>query len=461
MLSTRSILLEAAMKATILLIDDDPVDLKVLKALVESLDFDTLAVRSGEEGIKMLKSGGIDLVLSDVRMPGMSGVDVVSEMARRFSRIPIILITADADVRTAVDAMKQGAFDYVTKPADETELVLTMERALEHCMLKKENAFLRSELAVGGIYGDRLIGVSPPMLEVFDLISRVAVADSTVLISGETGTGKELVAQMIHFKSNRAEKPFVAVNCAAINQGLSESELFGHEKGAFTGAAAARKGRFEDADGGTLFLDEITEGTPEFQAKLLRVLQEGTIQRVGGNQDIKVDVRVIASTNLDIDNEVKEGRFREDLFFRLNVVPVVVPPLRDRKEDIPILAKHFLATYGSRYNSSVNSISDQALDYLVRQEWSGNVRELQHAVERAVVLASHEILESDDFAPRRNKAADTGGERKLADVVDRQTRLHVLEVLESESWHKQKVADILGVDRATLYRLIKKFGLDG
>jgi len=336
-----------------------------------------------------------------------------------------------------------------------------MERAIEHSMLKKENAFLRSELAVGGVYGDRLIGVSPPMLEVFDLISRVAVADSTVLISGETGTGKELVAQMIHFKSTRAEKPFVAVNCAAINQGLSESELFGHEKGAFTGAAAARKGRFEDAEGGTLFLDEITEGTPEFQAKLLRVLQEGTIQRVGGNQDIKVDVRVIASTNLDIDKEVKEGRFREDLFFRLNVVPVLVPPLRDRKEDIPVLARHFLSTYGSRYNSSVSAISDKAIDHLVRQEWSGNVRELQHAVERAVVLASHEVLEPDDFASRRSPSAEVAEARTLAEVVDEQTRLHVLEVLEGEQWHKQKAADILAVDRATLYRIIKKFGLDG
>ena len=447
------------MKATILLIDDGPVDLKVLQSLVESRDYAAAAVRSGREGLDLLKMGGIDLVISDVRMPHMSGVEVAAEAARDYPGIPVILVTAHADVRSAVDAMKRGAYDYVTKPADETELLLAIEHALEHSLLKKENAFLRSELAVGGPYGERLIGGSPAMQEVYSLITRVAPTDSTVLLCGETGTGKELAAQTIHFRSSRAGKPFVAVNCAAVNQGVTESELFGHEKGAFTGAVAARRGRFEDADGGTLFLDEITEAAPDFQAKLLRVLQEGVLQRVGGNRDIRVDVRVIASTNRDIESAVRQGKFREDLYFRLNVVPIVLPPLRERVEDIPVLADHFLQAFRKRYESRAKSFSKDAYRYLSSLEWKGNVRELAHAVERAVVLAVSEELGPGDFS-RRSTVSEAGKPDLLEDVLDQCTREHILAVLEKTGWRKQRAAALLGIDRATLYRLIRKLGLE-
>ena len=446
------------MKAKILLIDDDPVDLKVMRALLERSDFGVESARSGKDGLALVAGGGIDMVLSDVMMPGMSGVDVAREISVSHPRLPVVLITAHADVKTAVEAMREGAFDYVRKPADETELLLTIDRALEYASLKTENALLRSELAVGGMYGERMIGQSPAMQKVFEVIGRVAVTDSTVMITGQTGTGKELAAQMIHFRSSRAAKPFIAVNCASINQGVSESELFGHEKGAFTGAASQRRGRFEEADGGTLFLDEVTEATPEFQAKLLRILQEGTLQRVGGNRDIKVDVRIIASSNRDLESEVKEGRLREDLYFRLNVVPVELPPLCERKGDAALLADHFLRAYIERYSSPVQSISKKAMAQLVKRKWPGNVRELQHAIERAVVLAGGDTLEPEDFALKDRKPDEVA---TLDDVVSKSTRDHVLATLESVEWRKQKAATILGIDRATLYRLIKKFGLEG
>jgi len=450
---------EHAMKSTVLLIDDDPIDIKPLKLLLESWDLEVITARSGEEGVDRLASVPVDLVISDVRMPGMSGQDVVQAVRGADPGVPVVLITGQGDVKSAVNSMKLGAFDYVLKPPDETEFQLTVGKALEHSRLQRENEFLRAELAAGGMYGERLIGRSPKMLTVFEMINRVAGTDSTVLITGETGTGKEIVAKTIHYKSRRAGRPLVALNCASLNPNLIESELFGHEKGAFTGAVASRRGRFEDADGGTLFLDEIAETGVEFQAKLLRVLQEGEFERLGGNKKISVDVRLLASTNRDLQQEVDAGKFREDLFYRLRVIPIHLPPLRERADDVDLLATHFAASYGERYMSGACTVSPEGLDYLSSREWKGNVRELQHAVERAVVLSTDEILGPGDF-----KGFDTGQEGARSDdtlhaFVDQKTREYLLQVLDRTGWRKQQAADILGVDRVTLYRMLKKYSI--
>ncbi|MEM7394652.1 MAG: sigma-54 dependent transcriptional regulator, partial [Verrucomicrobiota bacterium] len=375
------------MRQTILLIDDDPLDVSTLEMMFSGWDYDVLTARSGEEGLKVLEEATVDLLISDVWMPGIKGNEVLTQTLERYPELPVILITGRADIETAVDSMKQGAFDYVQKPPDEDDLKLTVERAMEHARLRRENEFLRAELAAGGKYGERLIGQSPAMQKVFDLIHKVARTDSTVLITGETGTGKELVAQTIHFNSPRAKKPMIAFNCAAFNPNLMESELFGHEKGAFTGAVSTRRGRFEDADGGMLFLDEIGETSLEFQAKLLRVLQEKELERVGGNTRIEIDVRVLASTNRDLQDEVKEGRFREDLYYRLRVIPIHMPPLRERGDDIILLATTFMNKFSEQYNCEAESFSKKCQEYLLSREWKGNVRELEHALERAVILS--------------------------------------------------------------------------
>lgn len=452
------------MRSTILLIDDDPIDIQALRLLLNSWGHDVHSARSGNEGMAALAERPIDLVVTDVHMPGMNGQDVVRAVMTSHPGLPVIMITAFADVRAAVESMKMGAFDYIVKPPDEEELKLTISRALAHADLRRENAFLRAEMASRGMYGERLIGRSEPMLRVFDLVERVARTDSTVLITGETGTGKELVAQTIHYKSKRAEKPLIAMNCAAINPNLIESELFGHEKGAYTGATSARRGRFEDADGGSLFLDEMGETPLDLQAKLLRALQEKEIERVGGNKTVPVDVRVIASTNRDLEEQVRQGRFREDLFYRLSVIPVHLPPLRERSGDISLLAAHFLSTYVDRYRGPAKRFSDEALEYLSRQPWKGNVRELHHTIERAVVLARHEVLTVADLEPMatgaKPLAAAAPDDMTLRAALDTCSREHLLVVLEQTGWRKQEAAELLDVDRATLYRMIRKYRIE-
>jgi two-component system, NtrC family, response regulator HydG len=449
------------MKPTLLLIDDDPVDIRALAFLIESWDYQVVMALSGKAGLEALAAGPVDAVIADVRMPGMSGIEVVEELGQRAPGLPIILITGYGDVRAAVKAMKIGAFDYVVKPPDPDEFRLIVARALEHSRLRRENDYLRAELAAGGLYGDRIVGRSPKMLELFDLIHRVARTDSTVLICGETGTGKELVAQAIHYKSHRAQRPLVAMNCASLNQNLIESELFGHEKGAFTGAVAARRGRFEEADGGTLLLDEISETSLEFQAKLLRAVQEQEFRRVGGNQSIAVNVRVLASTNRDLRARVEEEKFREDLFYRLSVIVIQVPPLRERPEDVELLARHFLTRFAERYHCPAKAFSKAALEDLRARRWEGNVRELQHAVERAVVLSDREILEPDDV--RETGSGGRTPETKdltLKEFLDKGSRDYLVQVLDSTGWRKGKAASILGIDRATLYRMLRKYSLE-
>jgi len=451
---------ESSVKSTVLLIDDDPIDIKALQALLESWGYNILTARSGEQGLTIVKEFPVDLLISDVRMPEMSGETVVKTVREAAPSLPVILITGYGDIRSAVRSMKLGAYDYVIKPPDEDEFRLTIERALEHSRLHRENQFLRAELAAGGMYGERLLGKSEKMLEVFDIINRAAMADSTVLITGETGTGKELVAQTLHFKSNRAEMPLISLNCAALNPGVIESELFGHEKGAFTGAIATRRGRFEDAHGGTIFLDEISETSPEFQAKLLRVLQESEFERVGGGKPIHIDVRVIASTNRNLERQVEDNKFREDLFYRLRVIPIHIPPLRERREDIGLLAQHFLSTFSERYQGTPRTISNEGLSYLESQEWKGNVRELLHAIERAVVLSDHEVLQPENFQVSEATESDAPGGDTLREFVEHKTREHIVNVLERTQWRKQKAADLLGIDRATLYRMLKKHSIE-
>ena len=444
-----------------LIIEDDPMIASSLEQMAALAGHDCDVVHTGENGLARLRDHAFDLVLSDIQLPGIHGHEVMIQ-AREFApETPFILVTAHGDVKHAVAAIQAGAFQYLLKPIDVDELHVVMDRALEATRLRRQVQEMRREWLDQGPLHRRLIGRSPAMRAVQDLIHRVARTDSTVLITGETGTGKEVVAQSVHAVSPRASGPLVAFNCAAFNENLMESELFGHERGAFTGATSMRRGRFEDAHGGTIFLDEIGETSLGFQAKLLRVLQERQVERVGGNRPVDVDVRVIASTNRDLAAEVREGRFREDLFYRLRVVPVHLPPLRDRPEDILVLAQHFFEQYREQYESAATGISEAALLYLSRHPWPGNVRELRHTVERAVVLSTHHALEPEDFQfPETGTAADAPESLRLQDAVDRATREHLLHVLDRTGWRKQEAADLLGIDRATLYRSLKKLAIE-
>ncbi|NQU38556.1 MAG: sigma-54-dependent Fis family transcriptional regulator [Lentisphaerae bacterium] len=447
------------MRATVLLVDDDPVDLNALRLLVESWDHHVILANSGAEALERLDAGAVDVVLSDLRMPHMDGLALAQSVGAQHPHLPFLLITGQADVASAVGALRQGVFDYIVKPPNTDELQATLARAIEYGRLHRENTLLKAQLGTDGMYGERLVGGSPCMLELYDLVERVAPTDSTVLITGETGTGKELVAQAIHYRSRRADRPLIAMNCAATNANLIESELFGYEKGAFTGAVTARRGRFETADGGTLFLDEIAETAPEFQTKLLRVLQEGVLERVGGSQPIPVDVRVVASTHRDLSEEVKAGRFREDLYYRLRVIPVCVPPLRARGDDVLLLARHFLARYADRYGGSPRALTPEAEAFLLASPWPGNVRELQHAIERAVVLGHSDVIHAEDLRMPTAPHAPPQ-ETALADFIDRQTREQVVRVLDSCGWRKGRAAKALAIDRATLYRMIRKWDIE-
>ena len=449
------------MKRKLLIVDDDALMATNLMILIKRWDFDTVTATNGTEALTILHSDEVDLVLSDMRMPEMDGMTLLTKAKEDFPDLPFIMMTAHGSVEGAVDCMRTGAFDYVIKPPTADELKITIERALEHTDLQKENAFLRSEMASMGTGRHRLLGESPAMTQVFDLIKRVARTHSTILISGETGTGKELVAQSIHYNSPRADQPLVACNCAALNNNLLESELFGHEKGAFTGATTSRRGRFEEADQGTLFLDEIGETDLGFQAKLLRVLQEMEFQRVGGNERIKVDVRVIACSNRDLAAEVKGGKFREDLYYRLRVLPIHLPPLRERHGDILPLAYAFLKRFTDQYKAPGDTFTSEAKQWLQSQSWPGNIRELQHTIERAVVLSSSpEIGVKDLQFDTGTQPAEASDDMTLQGFIDRKSTDHILSMLEKTGWKKQKAAELLGIDRATLYRMIKKYQLE-
>lgn len=386
-------------KIQILLIDDDELILETVGIMFKTqTDYEFSFCKSGENALDILSKKQFDLIISDVRMPGMSGLDLLDKVRAKANETPIIMLSSYGDVELIVNAMQKGASDYLIKPIEKALLIHAINKALENRHLREEISQLRLQLKkMPPEHG--IIGKSAAMKRIFEQIENIADTDTTVLIRGETGTGKELVAEAIHSCSVRKNKPLVKINCASLSETLLESELFGHEKGAFTSAIRKKLGKFEIADGGTIFLDEIGDITPRIQARLLRVLQEREFERVGGIEQIKVDVRIIAATNTDLEMAMERGIFRRDLYYRLNVFPIVVPPLRDRKEDIPLLAMHFLDIYNKKFGRNVNSISRPVLDRLISYSWQGNVRELENLMERAVIVCRGNTIRMEDVAP--------------------------------------------------------------
>jgi DNA-binding NtrC family response regulator len=455
--------LEAArdVRSIVLVIDDDEGLRESCRLILED-EFDVLDAPDAHKGIEILRRHEVDVVLLDVRLPGMDGLEALQHIKALDEHVEVILVTAVRTVRTAVTAMKLGAFDYLTKPFEEEEVLGLVRRALERRALQREVTFLRSELARRDD-GVDIVGQSPEMRRLFQVISQVARTTATVLITGESGTGKELVARAIHRLGPRRERPFVPVNPAAISETLIESELFGHERGAFTGAFQKKLGRFELAQAGTLFLDEIANLKAELQAKLLRVLQEREIERVGGTRRIGLDVRIIAATNADLKRAIATQTFREDLYYRLNVVPITVPPLRSRRDDIGPLVDHFIAKYNRQFGKHIAGVSPEALATLTEYDWPGNVRELQNIIERSVALVEAPFIELADL-PVEVTLGDRlrGGEapmHSLGTALDQFERNLIQRVLERVMWNQSKAAAILGLHRNTLLRKIAKWGL--
>jgi two-component system, NtrC family, response regulator HydG len=454
-------------KGKILAVDDDFEIRSLLSDFLSNQGYEVTCLASAQEALSLLRSSGpslFDLVISDLKMAQMDGMQFLAILKRDWPEVPVILITGHASIDTAIEAIQNGAFHYLVKPFKLSEVAVQVGRALETRSLCLEVQSLRSQLRQGWGLKD-IIGKSPGMRAVFDLIERVAPSTANILIQGESGTGKEMVARAIHSLGPRSQKPFIAINCTAIPETLLESELFGHAKGAFTGASGSKRGLIEEAEGGTLFLDEIGDMSPTLQAKLLRVLQERKIRPVGSNSLIDVDIRVITATHKDLRAGIEKGEFREDLFYRLSVIPIVVPPLRERQEDILLLAEHFLKRYaaanGVGGSPRVRGISKEALGKLLRFRWQGNVRELENVIERAVVLTrGTQIEESDLPEPELAKSTDTletlsSDMPTLTELEDRYIRL----VLQRTAGRKERAAQILGVNRRTLYRKEREYGL--
>lgn len=450
------------MPTAVLVVDDDPLVNDFLATTLTESNLDVERAYSGEEALDFINEREFDLIISDVRMEGMDGLELLDRVRRLAPDTVVIIMTAFGGISDAVRAMKAGAFEYLVKPvgAEATEAVVM--RALEYRRLKVENRMLR-EAVNRRFSADQLIGQSAPMQRVFDMIDAVAKSRATVLVTGESGTGKELVARAIHYRGPRREGPFEAINCAALPESLFESELFGHEKGAFTNAIRQRRGLFEAADGGTLLLDEISEIPPTLQAKLLRVLQEREVQRLGSDKKIPIDVRVIATTNRHLPTEIENGNFREDLFYRINVVTIDLPPLRERTEDIPSLVEHFIRRYNLENARSVKRASDAVLRLFEQYRWPGNIRELENFIERAIVTAADDVLTPDDF-PRE---LVTGGPRKQAAAIEPGLSIHemekqlILTTLDAEGGNQTKAADRLGISSRTLRNKLYEYGLKG
>ena len=456
---------------SILVVDDEPNYLIILSELLRDEGFEVFTAPGGREGLGIVNEVDLDLVITDMQMPGMDGLQLLEKIKERNTHLPVIMITAFAEVEKAVAAMQAGAFNYLSKPFSNDELLVNVNKAVDHYSLIQENSRLRKEmLARTGFSG--MVGKNKGMLQVYELIEKVAPTPSSVLISGESGTGKELVAKAIHFNSTRAEKPFITVNCAALAENLLESELFGHEKGAFTGAVAMRKGRFEHADGGTLFLDEIGEIPLALQAKLLRAIQEKSFERVGGSKTLHVDVRIVSATNKDLKDEVKKQSFREDLYYRLNVIHVGLPALRERQDDIPLLVDYFVKTVADRLDKKDLSINKEAMRLLVSLPWEGNVRELENTIERAAILCDDNKITADDVQPE-SLGADTastfGEEFDLGQLIPAGADLNeVLYAVEDKMLHQAldatgyvqaRAAEKLGITKSLLQYKMKKYGI--
>lgn len=450
-------------KNRVLVVDDDTAHRTMLRALIGGWGYEISEADDGSSAISAVREMPYDLVLMDVRMLKVSGLEALSDIKSFNPSIPVIIMTAYSSVEAAVNAIKQGAYDYLTKPLDFDKLKLTIERAMENVRLREENLRLKENL---GIHFDRMniIGRSPAMSMLLETVALVAPSEATVLITGESGTGKELIAGAVHFNSTRKAGPFVKVNCAAITETLLESELFGHEKGSFTGADRRKDGRFQQANGGSIFLDEISEMPLSMQVKLLRVLQEREITRVGGEGVIKIDTRVVAATNRDLEAMVASGAFREDLYYRLNVVNLKVPPLRERKEDIPLLAMSFLELFAEKNRKKIKGFTPAAMDGIVKYEWPGNVRELMNAVERAVVLGRSEYLDGNDLPGAGKISPESAGSGfafpGTGDMpLDEVEKATILKALETLKGNKSETARRLGITRRTLHKKLKKYGV--
>jgi DNA-binding NtrC family response regulator len=440
--------------AKILIVDDETIMRESLAGWLERDGHAIQTASSGEEALKKCRENRFDILLVDIKMGGMSGLEVLRRIKESDADVAVVMITAYGSIATAIEAMKNGAFDYMLKPFDPNELGVLIEKIVRHQQQARENLYLKEQFKERTRF-ENMIGQSEPMQKVFDLICDVAPADTTVLITGETGTGKGLAAKAIHSHSRRCHGPYVVVNCGAIPEHLMETELFGHMKGAFTDAKETKKGRLELAHGGTLFLDEIGEIGMRMQIDLLRVLEDRVFYRVGGTQPMEADFRVVAATNRSLEQAIRDGRFREDLYYRLNVVALTLPPLRQRKQDIPLLAEHFLHRYVQETHRSIDRISRDALDEMMVYDWPGNVRELENAIERAVVVGKTRQIMPEDLPILCRAPVTTARATTLEDVE----KAHIRQVLSDHEWNIARSARVLGIDRSTLYSKIKRYAL--
>ncbi len=455
-------------KAHILLIDDEKNYLLVLETLLLDEGYAVTAINDPETALAFLDESEVDVVVTDMKMPRLSGRDVLERVKKNWPHLPVLIMTAFGSIESAVEVMKYGAFDYITKPFANDELLLSLHNAVELSTAHRQYRLLQEAMEVR--YGThQIIGRSRGIRDVLTMVERAAPSKSTVLITGESGTGKELVARAVHVSSPRKDAPFVSVNCMALNQGVLESELFGHEKGSFTGATAMRRGRFEQAHGGTLFLDEIAELTPDLQVKLLRVLQEKRFERVGGSEELEVDIRVVAATNKDLLKLVEQGQFRDDLYYRLNVVEVHLPPLRERREDIPLLVAHFAESFAKENEITTKVFSSGALNYLTGYEWPGNIRQLQNVVERCTVLVQSNSIQVDNLPPEiRDEEAQFKSavdllpvQLDLADTLEKIEAALIRRALVRAEFVQVKAADLLGISKSLLQYKLKKYAITG
>lgn len=450
---------------SVLIVDDEVGTRESLRMILKK-DYEVFMAKNAEEAFLAIKENLPDIVLLDIILPDLDGIKVLERIKQEFPSIIVIMITATKTVKTAVEAMKLGAYDYITKPFDIDELRLIINRALSTQALEKEVKYLRQEIDKSFGFSN-IVGKSKGMQEIFKIVKQIADSKSTVLIMGESGTGKELISRAIHFNSNRKNFPFITINCAAIPDTLIESELFGHEKGAFTNAIEKKLGRFEIANQGTLFLDEIAELSLATQAKILRFLEEKSFYRVGGSKTIKVDVRLICATNKDLRQMIKNGSFREDLFYRINVVPIVIPPLRERKEDIPLLVDHFIKKFNRENNKNVKGISPEALELLMNYEWPGNVRELENLIERVIALTQKEIIQADDLPFFQNsyskinelKESILSGKVSFIKAEEEFEKSIILDALKRTNFIQSRAAELLGISRRILKYKMDKLGI--
>jgi two-component system, NtrC family, response regulator len=456
---------------TILVVDDEPNYLIVLSELLRDEGFEVFTASSGKDGMAQVEEVDLDLVITDMQMPGMDGLQFLEKIKKNNRNLPVIMITAFAEVEKAVAAMQAGAYNYLSKPFSNDELLININKAVHHYSLLRENSRLRKEMLERTGYSG-MVGKSKHMQQMYELIEKVAPTPSSVLITGESGTGKELVAKAIHFNSPRADKPFITVNCAALAENLLESELFGHEKGAFTGAVAMRKGRFELADTGTLFLDEIGEIPLALQAKLLRAIQEKSFERVGGTKTLSVDVRIVSATNKELKEEVNNGNFREDLYYRLNVIHLALPALRERQDDIPLLVNYFVESVADRLGKSGLTITKEAMRLLVSLPWEGNVRELENTIERAAILCDDKTIKGDDVQPEslgNDKQKAWGRDLDLGQVIPADAGLNDVlyaiedrmlnQALDDTAYVQARAAEKLGITKSLLQYKMKKYGI--